>query len=98
MRILHVVESLAPRYGGPSVACPALCRELVRRGDEVAIYTTNVDGDRLVDVPLGQPIFEKGVEIRYFPGWIEPRGDKLCLALWLELRVKAKTFEVARVQ
>ena len=97
MRILHVVESLAPRYGGPSVACPALCRELVRRGHEVAIYTTNVDGDRLLDVPLGQPIFEKGVEIRYFPGWIQPREYKLSLALWRALREKVKTFDVAHI-
>ena len=97
MRILNVVESLAPRYGGPSVACPALCRELVRRGHEVAIYTTNVDGDRLLDVPLGQPIFQEGIEIWYFPGWVQPREYKLSLPLWRALREKVKTFDVVHI-
>ncbi len=97
MRILHVVESLAPRYGGPSVACPALCRELIRRGHEVAIYTTNVDGDRLLHVPLGQPIFEKGVEIRYFPGWIQPREYKMSLPLWHALRQKIQSFDLVHI-
>ena len=36
MRILQVVCTLAPRYGGPAVACPELSRELVRQGHEVA--------------------------------------------------------------
>src|SRR5207302_1731414 len=74
-----------------------LRRELVRRGHEVAIYTTNLDGDRLLDVPLGQPIFEKGVEIRYFPGWIQPREYKLSLPLWRALREKTQSFDLAHI-
>ena len=79
------------------MACPALCRELIRRGHEVAIYTTNVDGDRLLHVPLGQPIFEKGVEIRYFPGWIQPREYKMSLPLWHALRQKIQSFDLVHI-
>jgi hypothetical protein len=36
MRTLQVVESLAPSYGGPAVACLAMCQELVERGRQAA--------------------------------------------------------------
>ena len=36
MRILQVIGSLAPRYGGPSTSCPALCRALAERGHDAA--------------------------------------------------------------
>ncbi len=85
MRILHVIASLAPRYGGPSVACPAFCRELARRGHEVFIYTTNVDGRRHMDVPLGQPVIDSDVEICFFPGWTFPPEFKFSFALWRAL-------------
>ena len=67
LRILHVISSLAPRYGGPPQVCLELCRELVRQGARVSIYTTNVDGRGVMDVPLDAPVRRDGVEIRYFP-------------------------------
>lgn len=69
MRILHVLSSLAPRYGGPPQVCLELCQELARRGEEVSIYTTNMDGPRELDVPLQRPVWTNGngVEVRYFP-------------------------------
>jgi glycosyltransferase involved in cell wall biosynthesis len=67
VKILHVIASLAPRYGGPSKACLELCRELSRRGEQVAIYTTNIDGNGRMNVPLGTPLYRDGVEILYFP-------------------------------
>ena len=97
MKILHVIGSLAPRYGGPSVACPALCRELARRGHEVSIYTTNVDGDGWMDVPLDQPVIHDGVEIRYFAAWTFPAEYKLSFGLWRALREKIPTVDVVHV-
>ena len=67
MRILHVISSLAPRYGGPTQACLELCEELVRQGEQVTIYATNIDGPEQLDVPLDRPVWTNGVEIRYFP-------------------------------
>jgi len=67
MRILHVIPSLAERHGGPPKVVQELCRELVRRGQEVTIYTTDLDGYRHLSVPLDQPIRgEDGVERWYF--------------------------------
>lgn len=68
MRILHVVPTYLPatRYGGPIYAVHGLCRALAARGHEVDVFTTNVDGDRDSDVPLGVPVNLDGVRVHYF--------------------------------
>jgi glycosyltransferase involved in cell wall biosynthesis len=67
MRILHVIPSLAPSSGGPAKAVIEMCRELLRRGEDVEVYTTNVDGNRCLGVPVAQPIEVRGVRVTYFP-------------------------------
>ena len=67
MRILHVIPSFAPRYGGPTVAAVGLTRELARRGHDVSVATTNVDGPGELDVPLNEPVPMDGVDVWYFP-------------------------------
>src|ERR1700686_3650307 len=69
MRILHVVPSYLPatRYGGPIFAVHGLCRALAARGHQVEVFTTNVDGDGISDVPLGVPVERDGVSVHYFP-------------------------------
>jgi glycosyltransferase involved in cell wall biosynthesis len=67
LRILHVISSLAPRYGGPSKVCVELCDELARRGEQVSIFTTDVDGPGRLDVPLDHPVRMGAAEVRYFP-------------------------------
>ena len=67
MRILHVIPSFAPRYGGPTTAAVGLTPELARRGHDVTVATTNVDGPGELDVPLGRPVPMDGVDVWYFP-------------------------------
>jgi glycosyltransferase involved in cell wall biosynthesis len=69
MRILHVVPTYLPalRYGGPIVAVHGLCKALAARGHEVHVFTTNVDGDGTLDVPVATPVELDGVRVRYFP-------------------------------
>lgn len=69
MKILHVVPTYFParRYGGPIVAVHGLCKALVARGHEVHVFTTNVDGDGTLDVPVVTPVDVDGVQVRYFP-------------------------------
>jgi glycosyltransferase involved in cell wall biosynthesis len=67
VHILHVIPSLAPRDGGPTVATLAVCRELIRRGQQVEIYTTNADGEGCLDVPLEAATHVRGIDITYFP-------------------------------
>jgi glycosyltransferase involved in cell wall biosynthesis len=68
VKILHVVPTYLParRYGGPIVAVHGLCKALVARGHEVHVFTTNVDGDRTLDVPTGTPVELDGVHVHYF--------------------------------
>ena len=83
MKILHVVPSYLPavRYGGPIVSVHGLCKALVRRGHDVHVFTTNVDGPHNSDVPLGEPVDLDGVKVWYFPVtalrrlyWSRPMG------------------------
>jgi glycosyltransferase involved in cell wall biosynthesis len=69
MRILHVLPSYFPavRYGGPIYSVHALARALKRRGHEVHVYTTNVDGESVSPVPLRRPVDIDGVQVWYFP-------------------------------
>jgi glycosyltransferase involved in cell wall biosynthesis len=68
VKILHVVPTYLPavRYGGPIFAVHGLCRALVRRGHDVTVFTTNVDGDGVSDVPLDRDVMLDGVRVRYF--------------------------------
>jgi glycosyltransferase involved in cell wall biosynthesis len=72
-RVLHVIPTVAPRYGGPSTAIWPMTEALHKGGVEVEIATTDADGagrisrDRLPQTP---------VPVHLFAG----PGD---LALWL---------------
>lgn len=57
----------ATRYGGPIQSVHGLCKALVGLGNEVHVFTTNVDGLHNSDVPLGRPVTLDGVSVWYFP-------------------------------
>jgi glycosyltransferase involved in cell wall biosynthesis/SAM-dependent methyltransferase len=97
MRILQVIGSLAPRYGGPSTSCPALCRALAERGHDVTIYTTDADGAKRMDVPLNQPVLMDGFRVHYFPAWRHPREFKISPSLSAALQRTAGDFEVVHI-
>ena len=98
MRILQVVATLAPRYGGPSVACPELSRELARQGHTVSIFTSDVDGRGNLDVPLDRPLVKDGVEIRYFHGWSRLGGKyTFSPGLWRALGENVANFDIVQV-
>jgi glycosyltransferase involved in cell wall biosynthesis len=69
LRILQVAASYYPavRYGGPIRSVHGLAAALARRGHDVHVYTTNVDGDSLLDVPVDRPVLLDGVKVHYFP-------------------------------
>jgi glycosyltransferase involved in cell wall biosynthesis len=69
VRVLHVVPTYVPawRYGGPIVAVHGLCKALTARGHQVDVFTTNVDGDGVLDVPIERPVVRDGVNVWYFP-------------------------------
>jgi glycosyltransferase involved in cell wall biosynthesis len=69
LRILIVVPTYYPavRYGGPIRCVHGLAVALARRGHDVQVYTTAVDGDKNLDVPLDRPVDLDGVAVHYFP-------------------------------
>ncbi|VVM06540.1 Alpha-monoglucosyldiacylglycerol synthase [Methylacidimicrobium cyclopophantes] len=68
MRLLVVIASLSPRWGGTTPACLNMCRELARRGNRLVVYTTNAEvGGLLSPIPKGGQMDGGGFAIRCFP-------------------------------
>jgi glycosyltransferase involved in cell wall biosynthesis len=68
LRILHIVPTYYPavRYGGPIRSVHGLAAALVRRGHEVHVYTTSVDGDKDLEVRSDCAVDMDGVSVSYF--------------------------------
>src|SRR5207248_6610018 len=81
VKLLHVVPTYLPaqRYGGPIFAVHGLCRALAARGHEVTVFTTNVDGASVSDVPVNEPVMLDGVRVRYFASSLR----RLYVSPWL---------------
>lgn len=97
MKILHVVPTYLPatRYGGPIVAVHGLCKALAARGHHVEVFTTNVDGSGVSDVPLDRAVDLDGVQVRYFATQI--RRTYLSRGMRAALRRRAVDFDVVHV-
>jgi glycosyltransferase involved in cell wall biosynthesis len=68
MRILLFAPNYLPatRYGGPIWSSHGLAKALAGLGHDVHVFTTNVDGPGILDVPIGEPVLIDGVSVRYF--------------------------------
>lgn len=87
MRVLHVIPSLGPARGGPSVAARLMARASVRAGLTVDVATTNDNDSALLDVPLNEPVSEDGVRYHYFARDARPYTVSRALAAWLRAHV-----------
>jgi glycosyltransferase involved in cell wall biosynthesis len=87
---------MAPRYGGPPIAARDLCRELVKKGISVSVYTTDIDGKARLDVPLFESVYLDGVEYKFFPVQ-SPRRYRLSLGLAFALRKDISSFDVVHI-
>ncbi|CDN41225.1 hypothetical protein BN871_AC_01190 [Paenibacillus sp. P22] len=96
MKILHVIANLAPRYGGPAKAGLEMAAVLAAKGHEVTIFTTNQDGDGVLDVPVDTPIVKNGVTIRYFPV-IQPKFWRTSPAMALALNKEIPKFDIVHI-
>src|ERR1700694_2647676 len=67
MRVLHVIEGLAPRYGGLSRAVSDLSETLQGNGVENEIITTALPGDESGFQPEGVAV--QAFPRRILPGW-----------------------------
>lgn len=96
MRVLHVIPSVAERYGGPSVALRGMATAVASLGVEVVVATTDGDGPARLDVPMDRPVVEGGVEYRYFAR-TAPGEWKFSWPLTRWLRAHAARFDVLHV-
>ena len=88
MRVLHVIPSVAPRYGGPSQAIFTTCRSLSEKRIDVCIATTDADGDGELAVPIGELIKYRDIQTIFFHRqWSESLKYSSHLAKWVEAHV-----------
>lgn len=92
MRILVTSFSIAPRTGGLRVGVLGLCKGLANRGHQVSLYTTNADGNKTLDVPLGVSTLEEDVEVFFYPAQKVIFGNVLSYPM-----VKALKYRVPNV-
>ena len=82
-KVLHVIPSVGPLRGGPSVMVRQLAASLVNAGIETHVATTNDNGPGLLSVRLHLPVNEGGVTYRYFPRQVRFYTLSWPLASWL---------------
>lgn len=84
MKVLHVIPSVAPRYGGPSQAIYKMCSALQQRGIELLVATTDADGAGRLPVEPGRVINYEAVPTIFFHRqWSEALKYSRPLANWL---------------
>lgn len=68
LRILFVLPAYEPAWhlGGIVRSESTLCRNLVKLGADVTVYTTDSAINRHLDVPVNQPVDVGGVRVHYF--------------------------------
>lgn len=66
-KILHVIPSVGPQRGGPSVMMRTMARALSQAGMEVHVATTDDNGRDRLRVRHGVPQHEDGATFWYFP-------------------------------
>lgn len=99
LRILQIVPSISPVYGGPSQMVKDFSSALAFQGVEITVLTTDSNGDvgqPPLDVPLDKPVEQDGYLVRYFR--CSPfRRYKFSIDLLRWLSQHAKEFDLAHI-
>lgn len=96
IRVLHVIPTVGPRYGGASVACMELCRALAAKGADVVVYTTNIDRPEGWNSAEGEPLLIEGVQY-YFFNAIGPKYYWFSPGMFRAFRREISTFDVVHI-
>ncbi len=98
MKIIHITPSYKPAfvYGGPIYSVSALCEAQVALGHEVFVFTTNANGRENLSLPLNEPQWINGVNVRYFPR-ITGDHTHVSLKMWWYLFKEAKDYQIVHL-
>jgi glycosyltransferase involved in cell wall biosynthesis len=67
MRVLHVIPSIGPVRGGPSVVIRTMAKCLAKAGIEVHVATTDDNGRGRLNIAGSAPVVEENVTYWIFP-------------------------------
>lgn len=97
MKLLYVSTYYKPAfaYGGPVAVVSALCEELARSNVEVSVYTTNANGRRQLDVPVGQLVEIEGVNVTYHSVSSVPLGLNYSQQLYTSVKQNIHNYDIA---
>ena len=102
MRILQVTNFFKPSWesGGPARVCYEISKELVKRGHEVSVYTTDGFKYRL-NVPKNKPVIVDKIKTYYFRNLSNYLSRKLVLPIPYYLpfiaRKEIKKFDIIHI-
>jgi glycosyltransferase involved in cell wall biosynthesis len=96
MRILHVIGSLAPRYGGPSKACVDMATAIATRGHAVSIFTTDLDGPKQPVVAAPAHLEIDGVQVERFRSTLR-FGWPMSIALAQALARHVPSYDIVHI-
>lgn len=88
IKVLQVILTVSPRFGGPANVCMEMSRELSRLGAQVTIFTTNLDYPSCIWQFQRDEKYEAEIKIHYFPVQFRPMAVSLQMGamLWREIR------------
>ena len=90
LKILHVIETMAPRYGGPVGVLKSLSEAQIQRGHEVTIVTTNADCPAgVLPVVVNTPIKAGNITTYYFAVQFRPLNLSFPMARALSNQIAA---------
>ena len=84
MKVLHVIPSVAKRYGGPSTAIFPMCRALKAARCEVKLCTTNADGPQALPVKTSEWVEYDSVDTIFFSSAAREFKYSREMARWLD--------------
>jgi glycosyltransferase involved in cell wall biosynthesis len=90
MKILHIIPTYlpAPLSSGPIQTIHSLNKELVNMGVDVTVYTSNFDGNKVLNVPISTEVIIDGVRVFYFPLNFKPWYYSIKLHKTLKKNIK----------
>lgn len=98
MKLLCVIPSYFPafQYGGPIACVHGLNKALVKKGIDVTVYATNVNGSENLNVPTNQEVMVDEVKVYYFKGK-KPRGYAFSPSMWKVMSIRVKDFDLLHI-